>query len=345
MRREQWSRSGRRTTLLWLSVCACGVVLGPVLRQDPRRAGDAADVPQSIESIVSAAYTREFGVSIPRPVIADATCAGAGHIASTAYVERSRGKARVLSLYFSGNGARLLKASETPAIVLPAGVFDVLTVIVRHSTTTGADARLLWERAQQAVNDDHERLASRLGYQRPIVGFRNITIDVSPAEIEDPAEARDVIAAVRRHGISPDRFTFLILLNLDPANPSGGFARRTHGFVYVGNYNGWQRALTAAQWRRVANTAYHHEMTHHWGWPAAHDWAPVCRGAKSWPEPFVTPPALLGWEDADGDAVPEALDPSPYGRSVPWATVQARSGKRSVLTALLKSPVDLEVSR
>ena len=30
---------------------------------------------------------------------------------------------------------------------------------------------------------------------------------------------------------------------------------------------------------------------------------------------FRVPPVLLGWEDVDGDSVPEILDATPYGRS------------------------------
>jgi hypothetical protein len=32
-------------------------------------------------------------------------------------------------------------------------------------------------------------------------------------------------------------------------------------------------------------------------------------------EPFITSPILFGWEDVDGDGVPEILDDTPYGRA------------------------------
>jgi hypothetical protein len=32
-------------------------------------------------------------------------------------------------------------------------------------------------------------------------------------------------------------------------------------------------------------------------------------------EPFITSPRLFGWEDVDGDGVPEIMDRRPYGRS------------------------------
>ena len=30
---------------------------------------------------------------------------------------------------------------------------------------------------------------------------------------------------------------------------------------------------------------------------------------------FIAPPILFGWEDVDGDGVPEILDSTPYGRA------------------------------
>ena len=31
-------------------------------------------------------------------------------------------------------------------------------------------------------------------------------------------------------------------------------------------------------------------------------------------EPFISAPILFGWEDVDGDGIPEILDDTPYGR-------------------------------
>jgi hypothetical protein len=43
-----------------------------------------------------------------------------------------------------------------------------------------------------------------------------------------------------------------------------------------------------------ARASYHHEMAHHWGWPATHDWA-ACDAANASSSPFFVPPVLLGW--------------------------------------------------
>jgi hypothetical protein len=65
----------------------------------------------------------------------------------------------------------------------------------------------------------------------------------------------------------------------------------------------------------VASTAYHHEIAHHWGWPSTHDWAGSCGGSKQEYAPFIAPPVLFGWEDLDGDHVPEILNKNPDASS------------------------------
>ena len=81
----------------------------------------------------------------------------------------------------------------------------------------------------------------------------------------------------------------------------------------MGNYSRWSRPLTTAEWVNVANAVYHHEVAHHWGWPGSHDWAPSC-GRQPANRLSIVPAILFGWEDVDGDRVPEILDATPYGR-------------------------------
>ena len=122
-----------------------------------------------------------------------------------------------------------------------------------------------------------------------------------------------VRAAVEQRGFAPASYQFIVSINLDPARSEGGFAGAA-GFVYMGNFGRWSRPLTAAEWVNVANAVYHHEVAHHWGWPGSHDWAPQCNGQSVY-RPFIVPPILFGWEDVDGDGVPEILDATPYGGS------------------------------
>jgi hypothetical protein len=70
--------------------------------------------------------------------------------------------------------------------------------------------------------------------------------------------------------------------------------------------------LDARAWSAIARTAYQQLMAYWWGWET--DWTPTCGGTRLGYEPFITSPRLLGWEDVDGDGIPEILDDTPYGR-------------------------------
>ena len=65
---------------------------------------------------------------------------------------------------------------------------------------------------------------------------------------------------------------------------------------------------------RIARTAYHHEVAHHWGWPGTHDWAGGCGGSVPEYAPFIAPAILFGWEDLQGKHVPEIWVQAAYGR-------------------------------
>ena len=126
----------------------------------------------------------------------------------------------------------------------------------------------------------------------------------------DPRKASAVGEAAERKGIDPAEFNYVVSVNLDPTTTEGGFAGAER-FIYMANYGQWSRRLAQAEWVNVARAVYHHEVAHHWGW--THDWAAPCDGNETI-RPFFVPPVLLGWEDVDGDGVPEILDATPYGR-------------------------------
>jgi hypothetical protein len=187
-------------------------------------------------------------------------------------------------------------------------------VLVRHDTIIDEQANTFWADAQTSINEQHRVLARERGYDRPIVAFENVNVLVEPGGVRDPRSKTAVLEAARSAlaGMAP--FDFVVAINLDPARSEGGFAETRTGFVYVGNYGPWKQPLTPGAWQQIARTVYHHEIGHHWGWPGTHDWARPCDRRRPWPEPFVAPPALFGWDDADGDGIAEIVDGSPYGR-------------------------------
>lgn len=273
---------------------------------------DAAPLGPS-EASITAVYRREFGVPIVRPAVFRAECAGIVTTTTTAYVDRVGARARLVSLRLNSDEWTILGRSESPSTLIPAGMFATLVVVVAYPQTVSSEASVLLAAAQDSVNGDHERFASSQRYNRSVVSFRNTNLLLAPSSIGDPTDPESVRDAADRAGANVDEFTFLMAIDINPGRTAGGFARSKFGFVYVGNYGGWQQPLTREQWRRVARTAYHHEVAHHWGWPAAHDWVSTCSGQRPWMEPFAVPPVLFGWHDVDGDSVPEIADPTPYG--------------------------------
>jgi hypothetical protein len=269
----------------------------------------------STEAVVAAAYAREFGETIRRPAIFTEPL-GSGckdpHLTTTAYFRTSPTSARLLYLYSTVDGGTVIRKSRVASVVAPSGTFRVLVMMVRHPATVRDSDLENWEAAQAKINRDHASFASNRGFPEPIVSFANTNVLVDASDITDPRSVAAVRVAAERKGFVTASYQFIAVINIDPEKPEGGFAGAA-GFLYMGNYSRWSRPLTAPEWVNVANAVYHHEVAHHWGWPGSHDWARGCRVRPPY-EPFIVPPVLFGWEDVDGDRIPEILDATPYGR-------------------------------
>ncbi len=270
-----------------------------------------------IEIAVKDAYAREFGELIERPAIHNDPLSGGckgrePHLMTTAYLRSSPGTARLFYLFATPDGRTVIRKSQVESVVMPAGRFRVLTVILRHPATVRDSDLASWEAAQVKINENHSASADGRGLSEPIVSFDNTNVIVGPTDIANPRSSASVREMVERRGFATKSYQFIAVINLDPARPERGFAG-PDGFMYMGNYSRWLQPLTAAQWVNVANAVYHHEFAHHWGWPGSHDWAPSC-GRQGANHPFIVPPILFGWEDVDGDRIPEILDITPYGR-------------------------------
>ena len=134
--------------------------------------------------------------------------------------------------------------------------------------------------------------------------------------ISDPRHLTGVRSAVEARGLSIAGFDFVVSINVDPSQSEGGFAAvgpiPSPWFVYMGNFGRWKATLVPSNIQAIAEAAYQHEIGHHWGWD--HDWSPSCDPYDPYASRFITAPVLFGWEDSDGDGIPEILDPTPYGR-------------------------------
>jgi hypothetical protein len=278
--------------------------------------------PMAVDTAVKDAYARRFGMDVPRPAIFMRKAADGcreENVTTTAYLRDSSGRARLLAMSLSIDGVNIRYTREG-TVKAPVGTFHVLAALVDHPDTVGPTGRQLWESAQQKINGDHVAFAAARGWRQPLVTFANTTVVIDPRELSDPRGPRIVRDDLRRNGIATDGYDFVAVINLDPDRGEGGFALDAEGFIYMGNFSHWNRPLNEHDWRIVANAVYHHEVAHHWGWQ--HGWAapPGAAGfsaseCRNDPDrPFIVPPVLFGWEDVDGDGVPEILDTTPYGR-------------------------------
>jgi hypothetical protein len=270
----------------------------------------------TIEAAVKAAYQREFGETIEHPAVYDnpqaVDCHGEGHLTTTAYL-RTDTTTTLLSMYMSRDGTTVTRKSRSQVLLAPAGTIRVLVVLVRYPQTISADALALWEVAENQINEDHAAFAKSRGYA-PIVVFENTNIMIDSAQVANPRRPGSIRAAAERRGVSTANYQIVMAIDINPQENVGGFSLPLERSVYVGNYSSWKTPLGAQKWEMIARTAYHHEIAHHWGWPDTHDWAGSCGGNKPEYAPFIAPPMLFGWEDLDGDHVPEILSKTPYGR-------------------------------
>jgi hypothetical protein len=307
---------------------ACGGGDAPPPTAPTPGPGAVTEVPTSlpprtaIEEAVRNAYQRELGEPIFRPAIfndpAAVNCAGAGHLASTAYLRTSTRQSRLLFIYASRDGTQVTRREAVPGVVTPAGRFRVLVAVLIWPATVPDESLPLWEAAQAQINEHHRAFAAAKGYAEPIVSFESTNVRIPGTEVATPGTPAGLAPALSARGISTAGYDFVAVLNVDPAKREGGFALTGTSdppFVYVGNYGAFTGRVTAPDFADLAATVYHHEIAHHWGWPATHDWAGACGGLRLGFEPLIAPPVLFGWEDVDGDRVPEILDTTPYGRS------------------------------
>ncbi len=276
---------------------------------------------------VSKSYQREFGELVPKPACPpQAACStpGQDHLTTTAYLPTGvAGERRLLVMHLTKDGTALqttyqghTKDEWKHLKPIPAGTFKVLTVLATYAQTVDTNGMTFLDQAQAAINQQHASFAASRGYASPIVKFVFTNAAVPGSQISDPRSLAGVSYALGKWNqtkqLNISDFDFVVVLNLDPNNSEGGASypgSPAPYFVYVGNYLKKQTNLTATEFTYYASTAYHHEIGHYWGWDE--DWTP-CNNSN----PFITLPILFGWEDTDGDGIPEILDPTPYGRTL-----------------------------
>jgi hypothetical protein len=274
-----------------------------------------------LEDAIKTRYQEQFSEPIYRPAIYNdprsVDCAGNGHLTTTAYLPSSGGGTTLLTLYTSRDGTQVTHTTTTTPAFKPAGHFRVLVGLLTWPQTLTDAGLPLWEAAQASINEDHAAFAASRHYGAPIVSFESTNVLIPGTDVPNLDQGRGVVQWLRDHGQPVDSYDFVMAVNIDPSKAEGGLSLvgTVPGIIYMGNFFRAAAPLTAADWISVAHASYHHEVAHHWGWPANHDWSPACGSTDLGFGNLIAAPILFGWEDTDGDGVPEILDSTPYGRS------------------------------
>jgi hypothetical protein len=232
----------------------------------------------SLEQLVSDWYQREFGVSIPRPAIFNdaraVNCRGDGHLTTTAYLRTGETTADLFVLYLTRDGLNLIQKSRR-SVRVPAGRFNVLSILVRHQVTVGADALPLWQTVQNEINDQHAQFARSHGYGAPLVAFVNQNVVLDPRQLPPPERFDSVSSSLLQSlGLTATDYDIVMVINIDPDRSEGGRATpATERSIYVGNFSHWKMELGPQEWRAIGRTAYQQLMAYFWGWQT--DWTPT----------------------------------------------------------------------
>ena len=270
--------------------------------------------PTPLQDAIAQRFQEQFGETLSRPAVfvptVDSSRACEWHVTSTAWVKPSGPKATLLTLYTSPDGRTVAKGESAPYL-RPAGNFRVLVALVRHPNV-GDGGLALWEAAQRQMNTDHESFARSKGFPTPIVTFTNTNVVLEPDDARGVYSRAGIVAVLASRGYIESAYDVIVSVNINPAITEGGFSLPGQGFIYMGNFGFKQPLLSASAFVSIARAVYGHEFAHLWGWPGTHDWAACHTG--TFPSNFWVPPVLLGWEDVDGDRIPEIKDPDPYGR-------------------------------
>ena len=259
-----------------------------------------ADDRSKANRLLKKAFSERFGIEVEHlPLIYSNDWE---HWTSTIYY-----KGTLYRLYLNKDGNVGLKTF--PDLLFPKGNQKVLVVIVKYKALDIENNIMLWEEAQQEINDEHKTYAMSQGYDAPIVQFQNTNILVDSGEIQE-LRLDDITWVVNKQGVDVKDYDIVALVDLNAAEPSGGFGVFQSRFVkigwFYGNIANQTDELDRDKMKGIANAVYHHEIGHVWGWE--HEWSDADNR-----DLFITEPVLFGWEDMDGDGIPEILDENPYG--------------------------------
>jgi len=261
---------------------------------------DETGVPDSRESQLAMELNERFGLDVKEVPLGYSRYFG-DYVAPVYYNNK------LFALYLDENGDIKPRITEP---LKPHGLQRVLCVMILRAELEEYrdEVEQLWLQMQDSINRIHASYALTKGHEEPIVQFENSNLIVSTTEISRNPDSFEIVSEVgdylSNQGIDRNTHDILVVMDLDPDNPAGGWGDWASRTAHLGWIYDDSRDLSEKNFFGMAYAVYHHEIGHIWGWE--HNWGDDPE------EVFITNPELFGWTDYDNDGTIEIIDPKPF---------------------------------
>jgi hypothetical protein len=279
-------------------------------------------------------YRERFNLVLVKPVMTRIPPVNSHSWYSAAYVGDTLYDVEVCDTGQVFTGSRPIgRAGEYP-ICHPSGRHHILVVFVDYGNTgiTKTVAIQALRAATTATNGRYSDYAKRHNLKVPIM-----QLDVQGVYISPPPTRGQLITLEQIKQLAncdPSEFDLLAQVDLDTEHHFRDAQKSTSydgagGIAFKGcdgdgtkQVNMWVEVLDAQRLGiTVQGSLLDHELAHVFGWD--HHWPTgdgSTRESQAWNRSdlnnYVLPTLLFGWQDTDGDGIPEILDSTPYGQKV-----------------------------
>lgn len=341
LRLEAMNADKSASTAVVISVTVTGL---PSISPTPSLA--PGEVYPEIKTKILATYRQTFGLTLTSPVIArkfrtsvEDPWVSAAYIGNVYYEVEAFPDGHVeawTTPLFPNTDVDIKNSLFKDPLCRPAGRYSMLVVFLDFGNLhVGADEVLAdLAAATEATNLDYAAYPTAGSGTDPILQIQTTGVVIPvPAEV---AGKMITPAQIRQYaGIDPAPFRWIAQVDLDsasttrfanggkPENTSFGYAMT--GCPAVQTMVNIQITIDAKEeltgdYGRLADTMLAHEVFHLFGYPGSHSW-PCISGPQIDPTDScgnkTIPALMLGWVDVDGDNIPEIMDPTPYGITLP----------------------------
>lgn len=224
--------------------------------------------------------------------------------------------------------------SEGP-MCRPAGIYSILVVFLDYQNLGVGQPEVLADlkTATETVNAEYAAYPRGPSDPSPILQLQTTGVVIpAPASLDNFHIRVSQILSLT--GYDPAKYNLIFQVDLDSENHLrkawGGVDKISFGYAEMAceqvhtAVNIWvavdEKKQLAGPDNRLDDTLLSHELFHLFGYPASHLWpctdGPQVDAADECVDKTI-PGLMLGWVDVDGDGIPEIVDPTPYGVSLP----------------------------